>query len=566
MALLFLLFAVAMQLVPCAAARGGPGGEGGGRDTSSSSHGSSSAIRKGAGVAGLTTHSRPTRRNCHANARSDMVSFGCKSQNETEMEDKIDFMIHIKDESLCIKVKYNQDMNETETEAQFDVCLDSIIEYRKTTVDEGEAYDWENDEVLQTLNLTKWTTFSNITTNEEGVSSFSATTPNHFVTVTFAMSPTGNRERLTPNRIKFDVRIVNFPWQASDTYIALLTHIKSKLKVLMEENDNEGSDEDPDNDQEDTDEDHDNEVTIQRTTIFPQNAKEPKDVVKGMAEENDEKDSDEDFDIDDDDADEDSDIDEEDSDEDPHTDEDDADEDPDTDEENSDEDSDIDEDDSDEDSDIDEEDSDEDPDMETAIQQTTRFPKKGKEQKDVEKSKLNVMTEENDEDDSDEDPDIDEEDSDEDPDIDEENSDEDPGNEMAIQQTTRFPKKAKEPKDVKISFANVTDTASNSPFGEFTWAETARANPVAFETFDNATAVTIQVIATSPPVDEERNLAGKQAQLIAFSFVGDTARLAPDIFWDPEAGVGYSISGVGCLALFLSSAAAALVSTLLLFT
>jgi hypothetical protein len=93
--------------------------------------------------------------------------------------------------------------------------------------------------------------------------------------------------------------------------------------------------------------------------------------------------------------------------------------------------------------------------------------------------------------------------------------------------------------DVFISFQDATSTVGFVPFGEYTWAETAEVLNATSNATDTNTTVTldsqeIQVVATSSsdPTSNE----------IAFSFIGDAARSAADIFWDPEAGISYSQS------------------------
>lgn len=320
--------------------RGGGGGRGRGSIRGGGGGASSSSIGRGAAIAGASSsRPRPSRRACHANARSNMVSFACQSTNSTEIQDEIDFMVHHQDDGLCISVGYKQNVNDTNatTNANFDVCVDSLIEYRKsnvTTVNategDDEAYDWENDQVLQTMNLSDWDSFSDIVTDDKNVSSFSASTMDDLVTLTFAMSPSEARHRLTPNNIKLDVRILNFPWQLNDSYVALLSRVQSK---------------------------------------------------------------------------------------------------------------------------------------------------------------------------------------------------------RAFATTDRRSTKAKKPKNITVSFADVTETARYSMLGEFTWADNAL---VTFDTVENET---IPVVATSPP---EQAYNGSHP--IAFSFVGDSAHSASDILWDPEVGVGYASS------------------------
>ena len=116
------------------------------------------------------------------------------------------------------------------------------------------------------------------------------------------------------------------------------------------------------------------------------------------------------------------------------------------------------------------------------------------------------------------------------------------------------------PRNAIISFqqgATVNDDLV--PFGEFTWQDNAQAIDNTTQTASNGNVTvqveraaelgtTIQVIATSPPVQGERQPGDKSSEFIAFSFVGEGAQSASEIYWDPEAGVGYgtpiSTSGV----------------------
>jgi len=98
--------------------------------------------------------------------------------------------------------------------------------------------------------------------------------------------------------------------------------------------------------------------------------------------------------------------------------------------------------------------------------------------------------------------------------------------------------------DVRISFADAVDTTGVSVFGEYTWAKDA----MVLGLNDTATEdVTIEVIATSP---------ADGGDAVAFSFVGDSAGMAGDIYWDPEVGVGYTSS----VSQFMLSSVAILAS------
>ena len=121
--------------------------------------------------------------------------------------------------------------------------------------------------------------------------------------------------------------------------------------------------------------------------------------------------------------------------------------------------------------------------------------------------------------------------------------------------------------DVKITFDEAIEGTGIRPFGEFTWAKDALVyvledaassanNDTAIEVMVAESSVPIKVIATSPSDD-----TGK----VAFSFVGDAAMAAENIYWDPEAGIGYSDgSGVASLLITFTGVLSAL-SLLLLW-
>ncbi|KAL3932281.1 MAG: hypothetical protein SGBAC_010921 [Bacillariaceae sp.] len=120
-----------------------------------------------------------------------------------------------------------------------------------------------------------------------------------------------------------------------------------------------------------------------------------------------------------------------------------------------------------------------------------------------------------------------------------------------------------QPASVAVRFGTSTiDTSMLRPFGEFTWARDAvvydvdsnstnipadstimvspaQASDLTPPSANNDTAVgvastTIQVVSTS---------ASDGSDSMAFSFVGPGAQMADEIFWDPEAGIGYAPSG-----------------------
>lgn len=135
---------------------------------------------------------------------------------------------------------------------------------------------------------------------------------------------------------------------------------------------------------------------------------------------------------------------------------------------------------------------------------------------------------------------------------------------------------SKTTEDVTIKFDDILDTTETGVFGAYTWASDALARPGTSST-TNATktmddklfsgtsanttvlpsgTVKLQVVATSP---SEGAVPG--AEQVAFSFIGDGAKSSSDLYWDPEAGVGYA-SAASRWAMVLSSSCIAAMTLL----
>ena len=110
--------------------------------------------------------------------------------------------------------------------------------------------------------------------------------------------------------------------------------------------------------------------------------------------------------------------------------------------------------------------------------------------------------------------------------------------------------KSKRTKEVTVSLGEegMESSLGFEAFGEYTWDEDAEALTPEVDLFDSISTVlvarqgdgvglsetksTIQVVATSPTDGD--------GQIIAYSFIGDGAHSASEIYWDPQAGIGYS--------------------------
>jgi len=139
---------------------------------------------------------------------------------------------------------------ETETKTSYKVVYDKVIEYAKPAMSNNDgrrlspaeqAYDWDQDEIVQTIDFSDYFgRFSEVETQGDQ-SDFSIASSDSMVRFDFHLSRTtpslsssSSSSRATANKLKMDVVIQNFPWQSSDTYLALITHVESKQRVKVE--------------------------------------------------------------------------------------------------------------------------------------------------------------------------------------------------------------------------------------------------------------------------------------------------------------------------------------------
>ena len=208
---------------------------------------------------------------------TDKVEFECKAKTEaddgTEMKDKIKFKIsHDNKEGLIVKVEYEQEtelmklrglqqqataVQEVESETSFEVVFDQIIEYRKPAsarrrlTAAEEAYDWETDEIVSTVNLADWTGFTGVemtrrrlqsgdAAEEDTVYTFSLATLDSVAAFDFTIAQAGgDNAAVTANKMKIDVRLTDYPYMGESTNVALLSTVKSKRKIEIEYNDDD---------------------------------------------------------------------------------------------------------------------------------------------------------------------------------------------------------------------------------------------------------------------------------------------------------------------------------------
>lgn len=165
------------------------------------------------------------------------------------MDDEIEYNIQVSFKGVGITVEYKQEVEtqdlEQETETQFEIYFDRIIEYSNKADDnsggEAAAFDWETDTVVKTLYLLEWTDFTPVQTDGI-VSHFSVSTEGGVATFNFTVSQADYDEHVTANKMKIDFLLNDLSWkEQDDTYVALLSKVESERNVELDYDDGDHS-------------------------------------------------------------------------------------------------------------------------------------------------------------------------------------------------------------------------------------------------------------------------------------------------------------------------------------
>ncbi|CAB9505467.1 expressed unknown protein [Seminavis robusta] len=235
----------------------------------------------------------PNARDCEFSDKKDTVEFECRSKiggptkgkdskdstddgatargisivPDLEIKDKIKYQVKTTRDGIRVKLEYKNEVNgqdnspsipvldgeedpvaisrtETETKTKFELNFMSLVEYVKgndTDVEsETEAYNWDSDEILQTIPLTRWDDISDVMNDDVGVVSYFTATSEALgddggvVTFNFTIARADQGDHISANSMKIDVRIVDFPWlQTDSSYIALMSTFESQKKVKV---------------------------------------------------------------------------------------------------------------------------------------------------------------------------------------------------------------------------------------------------------------------------------------------------------------------------------------------
>lgn len=166
------------------------------------------------------------------------VNWECKASTEddvSEIKDEIKFKVGAtKGDFLKIDIEYESEIEDndtdvqTETETKYKLVYDRIIEYRKVGSAADDHYEWDVDEIVNTWPLDTWGELTPVESDGDTLT-FSAS--DGVASFKFTISQVDSFD-LTANRMKIDVLVEDYPWDASgDTFLALISQVETKRKT-----------------------------------------------------------------------------------------------------------------------------------------------------------------------------------------------------------------------------------------------------------------------------------------------------------------------------------------------
>lgn len=202
------------------------------------------------------------------------VEFKCKSKDKSDLlktKDQIKYKCSYDEKGLKIKIKYEQEVkteapestNDSEnmtmdgdnarrladqkqtTETEYEVVFDRLVEYAKpdgvvpTTAAE-EAYNFDQDSTINSIDLTKMAPFSKVQVEPSGEIKFQISTVDNVATFFFTISPGGDGAAVTANKMKIDVDIKGYQWQQRASNMAVLANVESGTEVDIDYKDDAG--------------------------------------------------------------------------------------------------------------------------------------------------------------------------------------------------------------------------------------------------------------------------------------------------------------------------------------
>lgn len=172
------------------------------------------------------------------------------SDNEVQVESRYEnqgnenefkLKVTTEDEGVKFKLEFSNEINDTETELEFKVKFTEIVEYIDTTND--GIYNESLDEVVQVYQLSDFLPIEYTTENQSGMIVHILhieTTDGVFASTMYVIGEFGliNGTIVAPNEVKIDVIINGFPYNSTESDLALKVKLESELEVEVEENEN----------------------------------------------------------------------------------------------------------------------------------------------------------------------------------------------------------------------------------------------------------------------------------------------------------------------------------------
>mmetsp|Transcript_43056 Transcript_43056/g.104211 ORF Transcript_43056/g.104211 Transcript_43056/m.104211 type:complete len:402 (+) Transcript_43056:198-1403(+) len=201
--------------------------------------------------------------------------FKCKSKDKSDLlktKDTIKYKCSYDEKGLKIKVKYEQEVkSETSdsssangdqgvtvagagsrrlaaqketTETEYEVVFDRLMEYAKPdgvvpTSATAQAYKFDEDTTINSINLTKMAPFSKVKMEPNGDIKFQISTLDKVATFFFTISPGGDGAEVTANNMKIDVDIKGYQWQERTSNMAVLANVESGTEVDIDYEDDQ---------------------------------------------------------------------------------------------------------------------------------------------------------------------------------------------------------------------------------------------------------------------------------------------------------------------------------------
>jgi len=183
-----------------------------------------------------TPKGRNMKRECKERRGKDQLfGLSCALENKG---DRIGFNVGA-DQGIDIGIEYKTYEKsldgDTKTSTKFDVSYTQMVEYVPNPDDLEGGYKFNDEEtpVEQTIELSTWAEYVDEGNNADPekvtylVRTADENTSFRFTVDTTVQPETGR----SANTMKIDVDINNFPWKRSDTFLALISEVRSEKKV-----------------------------------------------------------------------------------------------------------------------------------------------------------------------------------------------------------------------------------------------------------------------------------------------------------------------------------------------